>query len=124
MVIFLQSCGSFASPPPPTIAPPATATLVLNSTPFPAAETIPPTITSTPVPKIERVLIVSFDGLRPDAIIEANMVNVMALMQNGAYTLNAQVAAGSATINVRNVTAGSLSEAIVIRYTVIKSISA
>ena len=42
----------------------------------------------------------------------------------GAYTLNAQVAAGSATINVRNVTAGSLSEAIVIRYTVIKSVSA
>lgn len=42
----------------------------------------------------------------------------------GAYTLNAQVAAGSATINVRNVTAGSLSEAIVIRFTVIKSISA
>lgn len=42
----------------------------------------------------------------------------------GSYTLNAQVAAGSATINVRNVTAGSLSEAIVIRYTVIKSISA
>jgi len=42
----------------------------------------------------------------------------------GAYTLNAQVAAGSAAIKVRNVTAGSLSEAIVIRYTVIKSVSA
>lgn len=98
LTIFLQSCGSFASPPPPTIAPPATATLVLNSTPFPAAETIPPTITSTPVPKIERVLIVSFDGLRPDAIIEANMVNVMALMQNGAYTLNAQTIMPSTTL--------------------------
>lgn len=42
----------------------------------------------------------------------------------GAYTFGAQPAAGSAVINVRNVTAGSLSEAIVIRYTVIKSISA
>jgi hypothetical protein len=42
----------------------------------------------------------------------------------GAYTLNVQPAAGSAVINVRNVTAGSLSEAIVIRFTVIKSISA
>ncbi len=38
----------------------------------------------------------------------------------GAYTLNAQCAAGSATINVRNVTAGSLSEAIVISFAVIK----
>lgn len=38
----------------------------------------------------------------------------------GAYTLNAQAAAGSASINVRNVTAGSLSEAIVIRFVVIK----
>lgn len=38
----------------------------------------------------------------------------------GAYTLNAQCAAGSATINVRNVTAGSLSEAIVIGFALIK----
>lgn len=39
----------------------------------------------------------------------------------GAYTLNAQPAAGSATINVRNNTGGSLSEAIVIQYAVIKA---
>lgn len=38
----------------------------------------------------------------------------------GAYTLNAQCASGSASINVRNATAGSLSEAIVIRFAVIK----
>ena len=38
----------------------------------------------------------------------------------GAYTLNAAAAAGSATIYVRNETAGSLSEALVIRYAVIK----
>lgn len=42
----------------------------------------------------------------------------------GAYTLNAQSAAGSASVNVRNVTAGSLSEAIVIRFAVIKAVSA
>jgi len=40
----------------------------------------------------------------------------------GSYTLNAQAAAGSASINVRNVTAGSLSEAIVIAYAVIKGV--
>lgn len=42
----------------------------------------------------------------------------------GAYTLNAQAAAGSATINVRNNTAGSLSEAIVIQFAVIKAVNA
>lgn len=41
----------------------------------------------------------------------------------GAYTLNAQTAAGSAVINVRNVTAGNLAEAIVIRFAVIKAVS-
>jgi hypothetical protein len=39
----------------------------------------------------------------------------------GSYLLNAQSAAGSASINVRNITAGSLSEAIVIAFAVIKS---
>lgn len=44
------------------------------------------------------MLIVSFDGLRPDAIVAANMVNVLALMQNGAYTLNAQTITPSLTL--------------------------
>jgi hypothetical protein len=39
----------------------------------------------------------------------------------GSYVVNAQAAAGSASINVRNITAGSLSEAIVIGFAVIKS---
>ena len=38
----------------------------------------------------------------------------------GSYTLNAACAAGSATIYVRNATSGSLSEALVLRYAVIK----
>jgi hypothetical protein len=42
----------------------------------------------------------------------------------GAYTLNARAAAGSATIDVRNVTAGSLGEAIVIGYAVVKAVTA
>ena len=41
----------------------------------------------------------------------------------GAYTLNAQSAAGVAVINVRNVTAGNLSEAIVIAFAVIKAVT-
>jgi hypothetical protein len=39
----------------------------------------------------------------------------------GSYLLNAQSAAGSASINVRNITAGSLSEAIVIGFAVIQT---
>jgi hypothetical protein len=36
------------------------------------------------------VLIISVDGLRPDAIASANMPNLKKLMSNGAYSLNAQ----------------------------------
>jgi hypothetical protein len=42
----------------------------------------------------------------------------------GAYTFNPQCGAGSASISVRNGTAGSLSEAIVIRFAVMKVVSA
>jgi len=42
----------------------------------------------------------------------------------GSYLLNAQAGAGSASINVRNITAGSLSEAIVIGFAVIKAVNA
>ncbi len=42
----------------------------------------------------------------------------------GSYLLNAQCGAGSVSINVRNVTAGSLSEAIVIGFAVIKAVIA
>jgi hypothetical protein len=42
----------------------------------------------------------------------------------GSYLLNAQSAAGSASINVRNITTGSLSEAIVIAYAVIRATTA
>lgn len=41
----------------------------------------------------------------------------------GAYGLNARCAAGSATIDVRNNTAGSLSEAIVIEFALIKAVT-
>lgn len=41
----------------------------------------------------------------------------------GSYLLNAQPGAGSAVINVRNTSAGNLSEAIVVRFTVIKSVA-
>ena len=42
----------------------------------------------------------------------------------GSYTLNAACGAGSAVIYVRNNTAGSLSEAIVIQFAVVKGVNA
>jgi hypothetical protein len=42
----------------------------------------------------------------------------------GAYLLNAQAGSGSAVVNVRNITGGSLSEAIVIGYAVVKGVTA
>jgi hypothetical protein len=42
----------------------------------------------------------------------------------GSYLLNAQSTAGSANMNVRNITTGSLSEAIVIAFAVIKAVVA
>jgi hypothetical protein len=62
-----------------------------------------------------------------NTVIEAGDVLVLNHLSGGtagAYTLNAQCAAGSASINVRNVTAGNLAEAIVIRFAVIKAVSA
>lgn len=42
----------------------------------------------------------------------------------GAYLLNAQCGAGSASISVRNVTTGSLGESIIIGFAVFKAVSA
>ena len=57
-----------------------------------------PSLTPTPAPHASRVLILSIDGLRPDAILSAPMPNLLNLMQNSAYTVNAQTIYPSATL--------------------------
>ena len=62
-----------------------------------------------------------------NTLIEATDILVMNHISggtSGAYGLNAQCAAGSAVISVRNATAGSLSEAIVIQFAHIKAVNA
>ncbi len=98
LALILSACGSPALPPQPNLVSPATETLTPSITPPAATETLQPTITPTPPPKSRRVLIVSFDGLRPDAIAPANMKNVLSLMQSGAYTLGAQTIYPSLTL--------------------------
>jgi arylsulfatase A-like enzyme len=56
------------------------------------------TITPTPRPSARRVLIISIDGLRPEAIALATMPNLQALMQISAYSLTAQTTFPSATL--------------------------
>ena len=62
-----------------------------------------------------------------NTVIEAGdilIMNHISAGTAGSYLLNAQSAAGSASINVRNITTGSLSEAIVIAFAVIKAVTA
>jgi predicted AlkP superfamily pyrophosphatase or phosphodiesterase len=74
----------------------------------PTATFVPPTkavhptasVTSTPTPErvIRRVIILSIDGLRPDAIELAPMPNLLELMKTSAYSLTAQTVRPSATL--------------------------
>jgi len=52
------------------------------------------------------------------------VLNHVGAGSRASYTLDAECAAGSATIYVRNNTAGSLSEAIVIRFALVKGVTA
>ena len=62
-----------------------------------------------------------------NTVIEAGDILIMNHISGGtagSYLLNAQSAAGTASVNVRNITGGSLSEAIVIAFAVIKAVTA
>lgn len=58
------------------------------------------------------------------AATDVLVLNHVSVGTFGSYTLNARASAGSATIDVRNVSAGALAEAIVIGYAVIKAVTA
>lgn len=91
LIFFLLACQT-----PDSIS---TATPAFIATSTPTATSSPqPTSTSTPTPLARRVIILSIDGLRPDAIPLAPMPTLMALMQNAAYSLSAQTIRLSATL--------------------------
>lgn len=89
--LILTGCLPVASGPTPT----PTAMPAPPSTPTP---TFTPTLTSTTILAAKRVLILSLDGFRPDAIGVAPMPNLQALMATGAYSLTAQTILPSATL--------------------------
>ena len=103
LALAILACQSPVLATPATIAPPPSLTPASTETLIPTAaatETFPPapTLTPTPPPLATRVLILSIDGLRPDAILAAPMPNLLALMQNSAYTLDAQTVYPSVTL--------------------------
>jgi len=74
--------------PTPSLTASPTTTLQPTETPVPTT-TLLPTATITPTPSFEsikHVLIISYDGMRPDAIPLAPMPNLLGLMANGAYS--------------------------------------
>lgn len=106
-IIFLTACQP-ALPAAPTPVPPTTAwtsTPVWTPTAAPTTTpTLTPTFTPTPAPHVSspkgasRVLILTIDGLRPDAILAAPMPNLLKLMESSAHTLNAQTVFPSSTL--------------------------
>ncbi|HET9907001.1 MAG TPA: alkaline phosphatase family protein [Anaerolineales bacterium] len=82
---------------PAALSPTSTSTFVPTIALTPTStNTLSPT--ETPLPAIRRVIILSIDGLRPDAIALAPMPNLMALMQTSAFSLSAQTVLPSVTL--------------------------
>ena len=105
LLFFLPACQSSQPADFTTKVPlltstlPATVTATLPPTlTATTTDTLTPTFTVTPVPQIKRVLILSIDGLRPDAISLAPMPNLLKLMQTSAYSLTAQTVYPSVTL--------------------------
>lgn len=66
-----------------TVTPPATSSSTSTPTPTPL-----PTLTPTPLPL--KVVLISIDGLRPEALFQTRAPNLLALAQRGAYAWQAQ----------------------------------
>ncbi|MCK6538823.1 MAG: alkaline phosphatase family protein [Anaerolineales bacterium] len=103
LALTILACQSPVLATPAATTPPASFTPTSTETLIPTAastETLPPvpTLTPTPAPRATRVLILSIDGLRPDAISLAPMPNLLDLMQTSAYTLAAQTVYPSVTL--------------------------
>jgi predicted AlkP superfamily pyrophosphatase or phosphodiesterase len=100
--IIIILCLSLLACQPPTapILPTETATQTLELTPPPVTTTptLKPTLPPTPAPLARRVLILSIDGFRPDAIPLAPMPTLMQSMERSAYSLTAQTTYPSGTL--------------------------
>lgn len=98
--VLLSSCA--VAPAAPTGAPPskASASPIPTSTARLATPADTPTVppSPTPRPRAAHVLILSLDGLRPDALDPVRTPAILALAASGAYTPTAQTVLPSATL--------------------------
>src|SRR4051794_18280556 len=62
------------------------------------AQTRPTSRPARPVPEIERALLISIDGCRPDLLLRANTPNVRKLMESGSFTLWARTIPAAITL--------------------------
>ncbi len=93
----VHSAPAATATPLPSAAPVATATPLPSLTPPPPPSPSPqPTL--TPAPRAARVLIITIDGLRADALYRVSMPVLAGLMQRGASSLSAQTVLPSATL--------------------------
>ncbi len=97
-LFILVACAPQAVSTPLETATPPEVRASETPSPLPLPPTATFTVTPTPRPLASRVLIISYDGLRPDAIGKAPMTNLIALMQTSAYSLNAQTIMPSTTL--------------------------
>ncbi len=97
--LLLFACSPAAQTQVPSPQPPLTATsprVLPSATVAPPLPTVTPS--PTPRPKADRIVIVSFDGLRPDALLRANIPRISALINGGASAFSAQTILPSATL--------------------------
>ncbi|HEY7119968.1 MAG TPA: alkaline phosphatase family protein [Tepidisphaeraceae bacterium] len=57
-----------------------------------------PTVTASGSPRVERVLIISIDGLRPDVLLRARAPRIRGLMERGAFSMWARTTEMSITL--------------------------
>jgi hypothetical protein len=83
--ILIETATATSSPTQTATAVPSpTLTIVPTFTSIPAITQVAPTATPQ-AESIKRVLIISYDGMRPDAIAAAPMPNLLELIESGAY---------------------------------------
>lgn len=106
----LSACAGQPTAPPATlpVVPTAVAATATFTAAAPAAPTASATLspsptlthtpTPTPTPVPPKILILSIDGLRPDALQQAQAPHMLGLTQRGAFTFAAQTVHPSATL--------------------------
>jgi len=104
-MLLAVSCTARQQPTAPTVhhstdhvADYVAAPVAVQAPPAPTASTTAPAPATRPAPAIERALVISVDGLRPDLLLRANTPVMHKLFQSGCYSFWARTTAVSITL--------------------------